>query len=424
MISVALLCFGMLALGVPIAFALGLGGTFGIWLAGIPIPVIITRFFGGVDSFIFLAMPFYILAAEIMNRSGITERLIRVTSLVTGHVAGGTAYANVGASVLFAGISGSAVADASALGRFFMNVMPAEGYSRPYSAAVTAASSIIGPIIPPSGLAIIMAAVTGLSIVDLFVAGIIPGLMLGLACLVVVLVTALTTGLPKSAIRIERQQIPRLIRDGILVGSLPVIIVGGMVVGAFTATEGGGIAVFVASVLGLVVFRSLSVRALWGALIVSARVTATVYLLVASAAILSYALNLLGIASVVTSIGPYFEATPTLFLLGVVLLMLVLGMFLDIGAALIIFVPLLMPTIVQLGIDPVQAAMVIMLTLAMGLITPPFGVVLFILMKIGDVKLGAFLRSLAPFLIAELGAILLLVFFPSLTTWLPEVLVK
>ena len=422
MIWVAVLSLGLLLSGVPIAFALGLGGTLGVWLFGIPLPVIITRFFSGVDSFVFIAMPFYILAAEIMNRSDITVRLIRISSLLMGRFPGGTAYTNTGASVLFAGISGSAVADASALGRFFMNAMPKEGYTKEYSAAVTAATAIIGPIIPPSGLAIIMAAVTGLSIVDLFVAGIIPGLMMGGACIVMIWIRSMTSGLPQSRIVVERSQIPRLVIEGVLVGILPVVIVGGMVVGAFTATEGGGIAVFVAAVLGVLVFRSISLKDLWASLIVAARVTATVYLLVAAASILSYALNLLGISSLVTSLAPYFEGTPTLFLVGVMLLMLVLGMFLDIGAALIIFVPLLMPTITHLGIDPIQAAMVIILTLAIGLITPPVGVVLFILMKIGDVPMMPFIRELLPFLAAELCAVLLLIFFPSLSTWLPHVL--
>lgn len=419
---VALACFALVFAGVPIAFALGLGGTFGIWLLGIPTPVIITRFFGGVDSFVFLAVPFYILAAEVMNRSGITTRLIRLTALGTGHFSGGTAFTNIGSSILFAGISGSAVADASALGRFFMKVMPDEGYSRPYAAAVTAASSIIGPIIPPSGLAIIMAAVTGLSIVDLFVAGIIPGLLMGGACFLVVIVKAITSGLPRSGIQVKRDQIPRLLFEGLIVAALPVVIVGGMVTGIFTATEGGGIAVFVAVILGMFILRTMNLRSLWDAVLASARLTATVYLLVASAAILSYALNLLGIGQLVISLGSYFEASPTLFLFGVMLLMLLLGMFLDIGAALIIFVPLVMPTLTQLGIDPIQAAMVIILTLAMGLITPPFGVVLFILMRIGNVKMLSLLKAIAPFIIAELFAIILLVLFPPLSTWLPHLL--
>jgi TRAP-type transport system large permease protein len=420
MLWIALLSMVLLLGGVPIAMALGLGGTLGVWLAGIPLQVIITRFFAGVDSFVFLAMPFYILAAEIMNRSGITTRLIHLSSIFTGRFPGGTAYTNVGTSVLFAGVSGSAVADASALGRFFMKVMPKEGYTKEYSAAVTAASSIIGPIIPPSGLAIIMAAVTGLSVVDLFVAGVVPGVLFGLACALVIFIKSVRSGLPKSIVTVNRQDLPKLLLEGTAVMLLPFIIVGGMVTGAFTATEGGGIAVFVAALLGLFLFRSITWADLWDALVVSARGSATIYLLVAATSILSYSLNLLGIGGVVTAAAPYFEGSPLLFLVGVMALMLFLGLFLDIGAALLIFVPLVMPTILQLGIDPIQASMVIILSLAIGLITPPVGVVLFILMKIGNIRLTPLMRELMPFIYAEIGIILLLILFPSLSTWLPN----
>ena len=420
MLWIAILSMVLLLGGVPIAMALGLGGTLGVWLAGIPLQVIITRFFAGVDSFVFLAMPFYILAAEIMNRSGITTRLIHLSSIFTGRFPGGTAYTNVGTSVLFAGVSGSAVADASALGRFFMKVMPKEGYTKEYSAAVTAASSIIGPIIPPSGLAIIMAAVTGLSVVDLFVAGVVPGVLFGLACALVIFIKSVRSGLPKSIVTVNRQDLPKLLLEGTAVMLLPFIIVGGMVTGAFTATEGGGIAVFVAALLGLFLFRSITWADLWDALVVSARGSATIYLLVAAASILSYSLNLLGIGGVVTAAAPYFEGSPLLFLVGVMALMLFLGLFLDIGAALLIFVPLVMPTILQLGIDPIQASMVIILSLAIGLITPPVGVVLFILMKIGNIRLTPLMRELMPFIYAEIGIILLLILFPSLSTWLPN----
>src|SRR5690606_22069484 len=422
MFWVGLISILLLLGGVPIAMALGLGVTLGVWLTGIPLPVIVTRFFSGVDSFVFLAMPFYILAAEIMNRSGITTRLIYLSSLFTGRLPGGTAYTNVGTSVMFAGISGSAVADASALGRFFMTVMPKEGYTKEYTAAATAASSIIGPIIPPSGLAIIMAAVTGLSVVDLFVAGVVPGVLFGLACCVVILLRSIRSGLPKSIVNVERSELPKLLLEGTAVMILPFIIEGGMVTGAFTATGGGGIAVFVTAMLGLFLFRSINLADLWGALIVSARASATIYLLVAAASILSYALNLLGIGAMVTAAAPYFEGSPIPFLIGVMILMLILGLFLDIGAALLIFVPLLMPTILQLGIDPIQASMVIILSLAMGLITPPVGVVLFILMKIGNIRMTSLMRELFPFVIAEICIILLLIFFPSLSTWLPDLL--
>lgn len=422
MIWIALLTIGLLVLGVPIAFVLGLGGTLGVWLAGIPERVIITRFFSGVDSFIFLAVPFYILAAELMNRSGITVRLIRLVAVFIGRLRGGTAFANIFTSILFAGISGSAVADAAGLGKVFMEAMPKEGYKREYAAAVTVSSSIVGPIIPPSGLAIIMAAVTGLSVVDLFLAGIIPGLMLGGACAVIVAYDAFRGRLPKSTIRVTRAELPLLLLEGLIVGLLPVIIVGGMVIGAFTATEGGGIAVAAAFGLGFFVIRELTLAAVWEALVAAARVSASIYLLVAAAAILSYALNLLGIAGWVTAATVVFGDQPWLFLFAVFLLMLVLGTFLDIGAAIVIFVPLLMPAVYALGVDPIHMAMVVMLTLAVGLITPPVGVVLFVMMRVGNVRMAPLVRATIPFLLAELVAILIITLIPGISTWLPSVL--
>ena len=422
MIWVAATGLGLLLLGVPVAFALGLAGLVGVWVADIPFAIVATRLFTGVDSFVFLAVPFYILAAEIMAQGGITARLISIAQRATSWLRGGTAFANIGASVLFAGISGSAVADAAALGRVFMAEMPKEGYTRPYSAAVTVASSIIGPIIPPSGLAILIGAVAGISVVDLFLAGVLPGLLLGGACAVVVAIDAIRGRVPFPQPSTTSDSSLRMLIEGLAVATLPLIIVGGMVVGAYTATEGGGVAVAYAIFLSVVVFRKLDLAGLWNAFLRAARVSATIYLLVAAATILSYALNLLGIGAWVRSASLLFDGQPTLFLLAIGALMLVLGTFLDIGAAILIFVPLLMPAVRELGIDPLQASMVVMLTLAMGLVTPPVGVVLFVVMRIGKIGMLPLLRALVPFLAAELGAVILLCLVPGFSVWLPQLL--
>lgn len=422
MIWVALIGLFLLFLGVPVAFAIGLAGLAGVWIADIPLAIVATRLFTGVDSFVFLAVPFYILAAEIMGQGGITTRLITIAQQAFRWLPGGTAFANIGASVLFAGISGSAVADAAALGRVFITEMPKEGYTKPYSAAVTVASSIIGPIIPPSGLAILLAAVSGISVIDLFLAGVIPGLLLGGACAVVVAIDALRGRLPKPAPITSGDSRLRMIVEGLAVATLPVIIVGGMVVGAYTATEGGGIAVAYAIFLSVFVFRGIDMAGLWRAFMKAARVSATIYLLVAAATILSYALNLLGIASWISTAADTFGGQPVLFLFAIALLMLILGTFLDIGAAILIFVPLLLPAVRELGIDPLQASMVVMITLAIGLVTPPVGVVLFVVMRVGRIGMLPLLRALTPFLIAELAAVALLCLVPQFSTWLPELL--
>lgn len=423
MLSVALLGIALLLLGVPVAFALGLAGMLGVWMSGLPLSVTATRLFTGVDSFVFLAVPFYILAAEIMSAGGITARLITIASAMTSWLRGGTAFANIGTSVMFAGISGSAVADAAALGRVFIEEMPKEGYTKEYSAAVTAASSIVGPIIPPSGLAIIMAAVTGLSVIDLFMAGILPGLLLAGACAAVVAVDALRGRLPKPRpVAFQRDGLARMILETLAVLTLPAIILGGMIAGIYTATEGGGIAVAYAIFLSVVVFRVMTLKGLWLAFMRAARTSASIYLLVAAATILSYALNILGISSWVKATAGVFEDSPVLFLFAVAGLMLVLGTFLDIGAAILIFAPLIMPVVYTLGIDPFQACMIIMLTLAIGLLTPPVGVVLFVVMRVGGIGMLPLIRALFPFLLAQLLAIGVLCLVPEISSTLPRLL--
>ncbi|MBO6718886.1 MAG: TRAP transporter large permease [Rhizobiaceae bacterium] len=422
MIWVALTGLILLLIGVPVAFSIGLAGLMGVWLAGIPFSIVATRLFTGVDSFIFLAVPFYILAAEIMNHGGITSRLIAIASRATSWLRGGTAFANVGASVMFAGISGSAVADAAALGRVFISEMPKEGYTKPYAAAVTVASSIIGPIIPPSGLAILLAAVSGISVIDLFLAGVVPGLLLGAACFAVIAIDAIRGRLPKPRVQSIHESRWRMAIEGVAVATLPLIIVGGMVIGAYTATEGGGIAVAYAIFLAVVVFRQLDLRGLWRAFLSAARISAAIYLLVAAATVLSYALNLLGISGWVREAADIFEGQPVAFLFAIAFLMLVLGTFLDIGAAILIFVPLVLPATYALGIDPLQMSMVVMLTLAIGLVTPPVGVVLFVVMRVGRLGMLPLLRALLPFFFAELGAVALLCLVPEFSTWLPKLL--
>jgi tripartite ATP-independent transporter DctM subunit len=357
-----------------------------------------------------------------MNRGGITDRLIRLAQIMIGRIRGGTAYANVLASVFFAGISGTAIADTAALGQIFIKGMPKEGYTKEFAAAVTVASSVIGPIIPPSVIMVIFAAVSQVSLIQLFVAGIVPGLLLGVACSVVVFLYARAGHLPVSAVRVERKELPRLAGDGALVLTLPLLIVGGTLSGAFTATEAGGVAVVYAALLSWLVFRHLDLAALWQALTESARTTATLFLLIAAATVVSYVLTIGGIANYVQGLGLFFEGQPVLFMLTVMAALLVVGCFLDPGAAIVLFVPLLMPVARAMGIDELQFSMVVILTLTLGLITPPVGVCLFVACRIGDMPVWLLVRAVAPFLLAEVAVVILLVFFPVLSSGLPGLL--
>src|SRR5690606_25267261 len=268
----------LLTLGLPIAFALGLAGASGILDRGLAMVTVPSRMFTGIDSFILLSAPFYILAGELMNRGGVTDRLIRFSQIVTRGLRGGTAYANTVASVVFAGISGTAIADTAALGQVFIKGMAKEGYSKEFAAAVTVAGSVIGPIIPPSVIMVIYAAVSRISVIDLFLAGLVPGLLLAMAVSVVIWIRGRNGGLPVSRIDVARAEIPRMALDTVLVVSLPVLIVVGTLSGAFTATEAGGVAAVYAMLLGLFVFRNLDGKELWSALTVSARTTSSLFL--------------------------------------------------------------------------------------------------------------------------------------------------
>lgn len=410
----------LLLVGVPVAISLAVSGAVGLWMLDIDLITVPTRLFTGMDNFILLAAPFYILAGEIMNRGGITAKLISLASMVTRGVAGGTAYANVTSSVLFAGISGSAVADTAALGQIFIKGMPKEGYDKNYAAAVTIASSIIGPIIPPSVIMIIYAAVTRLSVIDLFVAGIIPGILLGCAMWLVIWVQARGGRLPVSEHSIKEGEVGSFVRDGLLVMLLPVLIVGGTLGGVFTATEAGGIAVVYAVLVSSFVFRSVTLADLWDAVKTSARNTASIYLLITAATVVSYVLIIGGVTGWVSEIAGLFSESPTIFLMVVAALLLVIGTFLEPGAAIVLLVPLLAPVAAKLGIDPMHLAMVVILTLTLGLITPPVGVCLFVACRIADSPLYPVVKAVFPFFMAELGVVLLLVVVPQLSSFLPD----
>lgn len=422
MIAMAIAFVVMLLAGVPIVFSLGIAGAVGLWALDLSLITVPTRLFTGMDNFVLLAAPFYIFAGEIMNRGGITERLIRLAGMLTRGVAGGTAYANVTSSVLFAGISGAAVADTAALGQVFIKGMPEEGYDKNYAAAVTIASSIIGPIIPPSVIMIIYAAVTRLSVIDLFVAGIVPGLLLAGSMFVVIFVQARGGRLPRSRHRVDPGEVPVLVRDGLAVMGLPALIVVGTLSGVFTATEAGGVAVLYALIISWLLFRAMNFSVLWDALKRAARITATIYLIIAAATVVSYVLTVGGIGIWVQGLASQFAGNPVLFMLALAGVLLLVGTFLEPGAAIVLIVPMLMPVTASMGIEPMQLGMVIILTLTLGLITPPVGVCLFVACRIAEGPVFPIFRAVLPFLIAEIGVVVLLILVPELSTVLPGLL--
>ena len=412
----------LLAIGVPIAFAIGLASVIGMLVLDLRIVAVPTRMFTGIDSFVLLAAPFYILAGEIMSRSGITERLVRFSMMITRNVPGGTAYSVVVAAIMFSGISGTAVGDAAALGQIYIKEMPKEGYTVEYAASVVVAASMMGPIIPPSVIMIIYSLIARVSVIDLFVAGVVPGLLLGLSMAIVIFFQARGDRLPRPSFKIEKGTGLKLLVEGLLILTLPVVIIRGATVDWFTTTEAGGIACVYAGLLGWFVFRQLTLREIWQSLIVTAQVTASIYLVLAASEVMSYVLARGGIGDYIQGFGALFGGSKIAFLLAVALLLTAIGTFLEPGPAVILIVPMLLPAANLLGVDPLQFAMVCILTLTLGLITPPVGVCMFVVCKIARINIWQLFATTWPFLVAETAVVVLLCLIPELSNWLPRYL--
>ncbi len=423
MIVIAVALTLLLVIGLPISYSFALAGSFALWFTGEQQLNVISRLFNGVDTFVLMAAPFYILAGELMNRGGISERIIHFAQVLIGRVRGGTAYAAILASVMFAGISGTAVADIAALGQIFINGMHKEGYSKPFAAALVVAASVIGPIIPPSVIMVLYAAVANISVLSLFLAGIVPGLLLGVGCALVVYFRGKRGGaMPLATVSVKREDLPRLFRDGLLVLSLPGFIVVGTMTGAFTPTEAGGVAVVYAAFLGAFVFRSLDMKGLYQAARNSARMTAGLFLLIAAVEVVNYVLILAGVAEGTGVIVSVFKEHPQIFLLVCVAAFLVIGLALDAGPALLLLAPVLLPITRSMGIDDIHFSMVMIVSVTLGLISPPVGICLFVACKIGNITMRALWSELAMFFYAEIAVIVVLVYFPILSTGIPHLI--
>ena len=422
MIAIAVALTVLLVAGLPVSYSFALAGSFALWYGGEPQLNVISRLFAGLDTFVLMAAPFYIFAGELMNRGGISERLIHLAQIMVGRIRGGTAYAAIRASVMFSGISGTAVADIAALGNIFINGMAKEGYSKSFAAAVTVAASIIGPIIPPSVIMVLYAAVANISVLSLFLAGIVPGLLLGVACALVVFWRGRRGDMPVSTIVVTKAERPRLLRDGLLVLSLPAFIVLGTMSGAFTPTEAGGIAVVYAAFLGTFVFRTLTYSGFMQAARNSARMTAGLFLLIAACEVVNYVLILAGVGESTAAIVSVFKDYPNTFLLVCVIAFLVIGLALDAGPALLLLAPVLLPITRSMGIDDIHFSMVMIVSVTLGLISPPVGICLFVACKIGNITMRVLWSELALFFYAEIALIVVLVYFPVLSNGLPRLL--
>jgi tripartite ATP-independent transporter DctM subunit len=424
MILVAVTFFGLMAIGMPVGFVLGIAGLVGIFdmgggrfLAMAP-----DRMFAGLDLFPFLAMPFFIMAGEIMNRSGITTHLVQFADSLVGWLRGGMAHSNMIASVMFAGITGAATADAAAFGNTLVPAMVRQGYSKPFACAVTAAGSIIGPTIPPSTLMVIYGSIMGVSIAGLFAAGIVPGLLICAICMAVIAGLGKRLNLPKSDQRPSIMIIIRAFRVSFLALVLPIFILGSILGGIATPTEAASIAVFYSLVVGGLVYRGLTMKDLYEILVRTTRITGIIFLIIASASILGWWMTFNQIPQAIAEGLLALSDNPQVIIGMVLALLLFIGLFMDINAILIILAPVLAPLTADIGMNPVHAGIMIILALNISLMTPPVGACLFVLASVTNEKIENIARSLWPFLLAEVAVLIAVAYWEDMTLAVPRLL--
>jgi tripartite ATP-independent transporter DctM subunit len=412
----------LLMLGLPVVFGLLAAPAVLLWLNGQERDIVLLyrNVYEGMNSFPLMAIPFFMLAGEIMNRGGISARIVGFAQAMVGHFRGGLAQVNVVDSMLFAGISGSAVADVSALGSIIIPQMEKKGYPKPFAAAITAASAIIGPIIPPSGIMIIYAYVMGESVAALFLAGIVPGILIGVALMIAIKLMADRYGLPEAMPRASWAEAGRAAMTAFWPLFTPVLLMGGILSGVFTPTEAAAVAVGYSFFIALFVLRSLSWREVPGVLTRAGITSAVVLLLVGAAMAFKTVAALAHTPEILASAFLSITQDPLLLLLLVNILLFVVGMFLDAGPAIIILGPILAPIFASLGVDPVHFAVVMVVNLTVGLLTPPMGLVLFATSAVSGLRVETVARAVLPFLAVEFLVILLITYVPAISLTLPR----
>lgn len=414
--------FGLLFTGLPIVGTILIGAV--VFMATNDLTVLYDsipiQFYGALEINSLLAIPLFLLVGEIMNKAGLTQRLIAVAEVLVGGTRGGLAYANLFTNAMAASILGSAVAQIGVMSKVMIPAMERAGYNRAFSGAVTVSAGLLGPIIPPSMLMIIYGVVAVQPIAPLFIAGIVPGLLIVAAlALVIFLYGVLGPGLP-AGVKSERSKSVKVLLEGLVSAAIPVVVIAGIMLGVMTPTESGAVASIIALVLGFA-YREIKLRDLSKILLGVATNTATITGLIAAASVLSWVLAFQGVPDLVVETMKNLTSSPFVFLLLVIGLMLVLGMFLESISVLIVVVPLLMPVVNSLGIDPIHFGVVCTVATVIGLVTPPVGPGLYIAMVQAQIRMGPLFKATVPFLAAVLAVLVLVAAVPELSTWLPSV---
>lgn len=414
----------LLVLGAPIAVCLGLSSAIVIVTHGLPVSVVAQRSLNALDSSPLLAVPLFIFAASLLNATGVTTHLFELVRMMFGRIRGAVAQVSIFVSLIFSGISGAALADIGALGAIQINQMKAQGYREDFAAGLTVAAATIGPIFPPSIPIIIYASVANVSAVKLLIAGIIPALLLTALLMIQVAVIARVKGLPRDDVRVEPRALARKALISFPALMAPVLLIGGLVSGYFGPTEVAGVTVAYAMLIGIFIYRSLSLRGILGALRETAESTANILFVVSTAALFAWVLTLDQVPMKVSGLLLGLSDNPLVLLFLVNILLLLVGMVLESIAAILIIAPIIAPALTAAGVDPLQLGIVFVLNLMIGLLTPPVGMSLYMITIITRMPIGRVIAGVMPFFIPLLLSLLVVSAVPALSTWLPELLMN
>jgi len=421
MLQILFLVFLVLVfLNTPVAFAMGIASALAVWYKGeIALNMLVTRMFVAVDSFPLMAIPFFILAGEIMNSCGITKRIVDFSRSIVGHITGGLAHVNIVASMFFAGISGSATADTSALGSMLIPVMVEDGYSPEFSVVVTATSSTIGPLIPPSIMMVIYGVIANVSIANLFLGGIVPGVFVGIALMIMTYFLSLREGYGASNVFSWSNLLNSFIK-AIIPLMMPVIILGGILSGVFTATEAGVVATMYALIIGIFVYKSLPLRDLPKIIIKSACTTATALFVIATASVFGWILAWEGFPETLMKFLLTISSNPIVVELLIISFILLLGLFIEGIPVLIIFAPIFVPIIQDMGLDLVHFGVVLVMAVLIGSVTPPVGILLYLSCSIAKIPVSQASLIIWPFVSMMIIVLFLCVLIPELVVFIPR----
>jgi tripartite ATP-independent transporter DctM subunit len=387
----------------------------------LPLEVVPQQVFHGLDQFTWLAIPLFMLAGELMNRGGITNRLVNCIQAFVGHFRGGLAHVSVITNVVMAGISGSALADAAGTGSVLIPAMKRAGYSTPFAAAVISAASTCGPIIPPSIPFILYGTLSGVSVGKLFAAGALPGFAMAASFMIIIAIIGRKYGLPKEERKSVREAL-RALGQASLALVMPVIVLGGILLGVFTATEAAGVAVVYALIVSVLIYREVKIHDLFEIALDAAKSASIIMFAIGAAGLLSWVINFSQVAYTLSTLLTAITTSGTMMLLLITALLLILGCFMEATPLIIILTPVLLPVTTKLGIDPIHFGLVMVMVLMIGLITPPVGMLLFITGGIGEVSILSVARASIPFMIGILVVTLLIILFPGWALWLPSLI--